>query len=478
MAAPSPVRRRQDIQTLMTSDEGREVIAKYAEGVRRMRALDPDDERALPTDPRSWRYQAAIHGHLDVPEEDAFTDPRLWTNCRHGSWFFLPWHRLYLYYFERIIQELIEDPEWSLPYWDYSKTDDESARVLPAPFRSPADEEANPLFTRRRHPRVNDEADPFPLLEDRTEATTALGISSFAGFQEPDEPPLHFGGGESDRVRPNHDVVGVLEIVPHGFVHGGVGGEDPPGLMSRFHTAALDPIFWLHHCNLDRLWDVWIQRYGQESLPQSEAWLGTTFKFFDADKSLVENLTVGDILVSADLGYTYESTDPPAGMPPAQPPPAGAFGEEAAVGKPQLVGATEGVPMSSRADVPIDIEAPPAGAFGEGADGPQRWYVRVEDLTGLDPRASAYDVYVNLPEDGDPREHPQHRVGAIPSFGIPEMTAGKTSVGRTVVFEITDALTLVGGGGPVVITLVPTDVTGEACDGGDVHAGRVSIYAG
>ena len=40
---------------------------------------------------------------------------------------------------------------------------------------------------------------------------------------------------------------------PHGDVHVGVGGW-----MGSVPTAAQDPIFWLHHCNIDRLWNRWL----------------------------------------------------------------------------------------------------------------------------------------------------------------------------------------------------------------------------
>ena len=41
-------------------------------------------------DPTSWSYQSAMHGTYRTPAEP------LWNGCQHGSWFFLPWHRIYI----------------------------------------------------------------------------------------------------------------------------------------------------------------------------------------------------------------------------------------------------------------------------------------------------------------------------------------------------------------------------------------------
>ena len=45
----------------------------------------------------------------------------------------------------------------------------------------------------------------------------------------------------------------VIEGNPHGHVHDMVGGD-----MGEVPTAAADPIFWVHHCHIDRLWAAWI----------------------------------------------------------------------------------------------------------------------------------------------------------------------------------------------------------------------------
>jgi hypothetical protein len=52
-----------------------------------------------------------------------------------ASFFFLSWHRMYIYFFERILRAASGDPNLALPYWNYS---DPAQRALPVPFREPA----------------------------------------------------------------------------------------------------------------------------------------------------------------------------------------------------------------------------------------------------------------------------------------------------------------------------------------------------
>ena len=55
--------------------------------------------------------------------------------------------------------------------------------------------------------------------------------------------------------------------------------------------SSVDPIFYLHHGNLDRLWDIWTRRQtalGRPALPQGAdlaAWSNEPFLFFAADKT-------------------------------------------------------------------------------------------------------------------------------------------------------------------------------------------------
>lgn len=91
------------------------------------RAIAELQQRPL-DDPTGWRYQAAIHDYdaeLDELATPADTPPsqadqaRYWRRCQHFTWFFLPWHRMYLLYFERIIAAAVVrlggPPDWALP---------------------------------------------------------------------------------------------------------------------------------------------------------------------------------------------------------------------------------------------------------------------------------------------------------------------------------------------------------------------------
>ena len=472
---------RRDVQSLIDEGpSGMKVLEGYATAITAMKAIDTAAGPGNPTDPRSWRFQAAIHGFPGVTA--SLRHPKHWGSCRHNSWFFLPWHRVYLFYFESMIQFHLDDPTWALPYWDYTKIDDEPARILPKPFRSPTT--GNELFTSQRDSRVNDETSPEPLIAGLCDARDALRLGDFA--TDPASAAGSFAGGVVDDVTPNQRALGSLELTPHGQVHGLVGGAS--GLMSRFETAGLDPVFWLHHCNLDRLWEVWIAKWGADLLPTDDAWLDTEFEVFDSDGNKASK-RIGDILATPNLGYVYESIDQPAGT--LGPDPLRELAPAPVVmGEPELLGATSGIDLSTRAAVGIELtptEPVKAAVAGEDVP-PLRWFLRVEDVVGREPTVAAYDVYIDLPDDATGIDHPDLRVGSIPSFGIPEASdpdGDHGGTGITVTFEITAAVAtlterddLVFDPSKVTVHIVPVGLAGQHDEGGDLHAGRISIYAG
>ena len=410
------------------------VTEAYARAVGVMQGRADDD-------PTSWAYQAAVHGAPQGMPRDEFVD-----QCQHNTWFFLPWHRMYLHFFEEIVRAALAEVDevsddvkssWALPYWNYDRGGGTAA--LPPAFLEPtlADGQTpNPLFTELRDPNIaaGGELNPFAIS-----AARALVERFFAhdpvpggtvGFGGPRTGWNHFN--ESADAAP-----GALEQTPHNLVHGGVGGPD--GLMSAFDTAPLDPVFWLHHANIDRLWEVWFNQGGRKN-PSRSAWRDEPFDFHQADGTAVR-MTSTEVVDPGSLGYEYEELAVPelvagggGGVPPEPPPDR----------PPELVGATEGpltlTGQSEQVAIPLSEPTGPA-ALTESTERP-RVYVNVEGIQGERNPGVSYAVYVNLPDDEDPGTAKRYHVGNVSFFGIERSrdveTDHRGGPGLRYAFDITD----------------------------------------
>jgi tyrosinase len=402
---------RKDIWALEEeADNWHPFTEAYARAVGVMQGRQPDD-------PTSWAYQAAVHGAPPDLPRDQFVD-----QCQHNTWFFLPWHRMYLYWFERVVraalQEVEEVPDevrstWALPYWNYDRGGTTAA--LPAAFLEPtlADgETANPLFTDLRDRVIRAGGELHPLA---VSAARALREGFFShdpipggtvGFGGPVTGWNHFD--ESADAAP-----GALEQTPHNVVHGAVGG--PGGLMSAFDTAPLDPVFWMHHANIDRLWDEWLKQDGREN-PAETAWAEEPFDFHDENGDPAR-MTSSEVVQLSTLGYEYEEVTVPAlagggggGMPPEPPPDH----------PPELVGATDApLTLEGRAErVAIPLSEPAGPALLAGERDPASVHLNVEGISAEVNPGLSYAVFVNLPDDADPSTAERHLVGNLSFFGI------------------------------------------------------------
>ena len=244
---------RRDVGGLSVSDP---ILISYANAIKAMQALPSNN-------PLSWSYQAAVHGTTVTPALTA------WNTCEHGTYFFWSWHRMYVYWFERIIRKMSADSGWALPYWNWTAPGE---RQLPPAFRDTTSQ----LYTPQRNPAMNSGAGSLPA--------TYVDYSSAFAFTD-------FTGASSS-----------LEGTPHGAVHVGVGGW-----MGSVPTAAQDPIFYLHHCNIDRLWNLWLAQGGGRVDPLNDAtWKSTPFTFFDENGAQVK-MTGCDVLrATQQLNYSYE----------------------------------------------------------------------------------------------------------------------------------------------------------------------------
>jgi tyrosinase len=216
--------------------------------------------------------------------------------------------------------------------------------VLPTAFLQPADG-TNALYVSQRSTRARTGqpiADSTIISGLSTQFIKNLKIPSFSA----QSGVPSFGGGEYNTPQFQHDEIGALESIPHGPVHNLVGSDYDPatkgpilpyGFMTDLLTAARDPIFWLHHSNIDRLWQMWLDLDPAHKNPTNNAWLKTAFTFA-APGGGTKSWNVSDVLDTTELGYQYDTVAPPRVL--------------VAVGWGRRRTAASGIPLSERRTTP------------------------------------------------------------------------------------------------------------------------------
>ena len=464
------MRTRKNVHTLKSNDRS---LYWYGRAIEVMKTRPR-------TDPLSWDYQAAVHGIASVPSAQR----RFWAQCQHGSAFFLPWHRMYLLRFERIVAAEVAEMngplDWALPYWDYSTNP--AHRALPPAFRNATDPtgKPNPLFVARRASGANAGQHVLSAADvDLTRCLRAPGTTSPGGFFG-HLAVAHFGVS-----------AGALELTPHNAVHRAVGRGG--GLMQDPDLAALDPIFWLHHANIDRLWEVWLARDPAHQHLASPYWRsGVGFDFYDENRAVV-TMTTEDVLNLADpaVDYDYEDiSDPLASSPPTAvvastpgPRPGGGGPSVSSPIEGELAGATlaavELDTSVSHVDVPTPVAAAAASSVAASVPSRSRIVLVLEHVRS-GAVAPTYDVYVNVPAPDDPTDHEERFVGRAAMFGIAQASdpSGQhAGSGQTFAFDITDLYRLLEGEGDLdPASLRVSFVPIEPDQGTKVSVGRIGIY--
>lgn len=263
---------------------------------------------------KSWAYWAAIHGYAGYPGENSvnksirpleeirqYMNPdsrvlegfyiglynkmppdalaqKVWGTCEHGTMHFFSWHRMYLYFFERVLREASGDPNFALPYWDYTSDDLAKARKPLELFTSPYLKQEDVVllieFIKSSWAQKDVKADV--VIE-------ALELNSFIEDGRPIANPLfepRRTPGFGQLIQLDTDFTSIdstlttykdftqfqntLEWGIHGYIHCLVGSNCEAPAMGMTAFAANDPLFFHHHANIDRMWSCWTRHHSED----------------------------------------------------------------------------------------------------------------------------------------------------------------------------------------------------------------------
>ena len=308
-------------------------------------------------------YQQAVKMMLNLPPED----PRNWyrhaithmMDCPHGNWWFLVWHRGYLGWLEKTCREMTGEEKFALPYWDWTKETkvpnafwsgvlnpsapeyETSVTNFRSKFRDAVEAQWNAFtvdqiaqqmtrganvppviaysnfaefwssaefhFFGNAQSRNLTQANPEfnPSAKDAVEESTIIDALSPREFVS-NSGGFGFESAESD-VHHGRAPKSIIESQSHDQVHGAIGG-----LMGRW-LSPVDPIFFMHHCNIDRLWDVWSRKQAVNNRPDGppthlEAkYKSEPFLFFhDENGNAAPMTTAADYIDISVFDYDYE----------------------------------------------------------------------------------------------------------------------------------------------------------------------------
>ncbi|CAI0468555.1 unnamed protein product [Linum tenue] len=290
-------------------------IDKYEKAISLMKAL-PDD------DPRSFKNQANVHcAYCNGAYDQVGITPSVALQI-HFSWIFFPFHRYYLYFFERILGKLIDDPTFALPFWNWDSPD---GMQIPAIFADPA----SPLYDAIRAPdHLPGGSSPLVDLDwsrsaasltpeaqwqsNRDVMHTQMRVMHTQMVSGAKKRTLFFGTPLKAGDAAANTGQGSIERSPHMNIHIWTG--DPKQAhtedMGNFYSAGRDPIFYCHHANVDRMWDLWKTLGPRRTDFTDPDWLEAAFVFYDEDKNLVR-CKVKDCLDSRKLNYDYQKVPLP-----------------------------------------------------------------------------------------------------------------------------------------------------------------------
>lgn len=230
--------------------------------------LKKQPSRLHPKDKARGRYDDYVEVHLNAMMAMMMGHVPNWG---HLSAAFAPWHRVLLFHFESELRAI--NGAVTIPYWDWTDAASTKAvfspdflggngrasdgQVVDGPFAFSKgswkvvikDDASNPDFLTREF-GADPSAAKLPATKDQT-PVMALTVYDDAPWYDSQRTTA------AQRARADELFRFRLEYDLHNLVHRYVGGD------MVLAASPNDPVFWLHHCNLDRLWSLWEQTTGK-----------------------------------------------------------------------------------------------------------------------------------------------------------------------------------------------------------------------
>jgi hypothetical protein len=295
----------------IASENGIRMLEIYAGAIRQMQAMGPEN-------PLSWTWQWYTHfvdgttnkaAELtrifgDAPSPQRTFAEEVWNTCQshagQNSSHFLPWHRLYTYCVERVVRQVSGHPEFTMPYWDYTSSDPAKRGIVPEQFRLPSDPVFDCLYRPTRTAlansgqpiHVNQPGDAMNI-DDAMAKTAYNTVGSVQGFCR------------------------AIDSGIHGRIHTLIGNTRGMGSVPY---AGNDPLFFVHHANVDRMWASW-NRNGNKNPtdPVAYPWITTSFAMADGTGLRISR-QIKNLFSALQMGYDYDRFFPKPAPAPATTP--------------------------------------------------------------------------------------------------------------------------------------------------------------
>jgi tyrosinase len=416
-----------------SSVEGQAMLKVYARAVAAMKTTNESS-------PLGWLFQWYTHAVRPDTTKAAeitriYTNPSdphkllasdTWDTCEahfdlRDESYFLPWHRMFVYFFERIVAKVANDDSFALPYWNYSMSGS-SHGVLPQPFRDPNNPLFSSLYVKKRNTPSSGDPNTPDVNKGEPIDKADPGALDLAVLGECNYGPSGASSGFNK----------TLDDTLHGSVHVDIGNQLNMGAIP---WAAADPIFWMHHCNVDRLWASW--NAGGRTNPADSVFLDRQFVFADENGNRVTS-KVKDFLDIASLGYSYADIEPIPKCPTPR------FGLAPQAPTTLAVNDTEVALTNAPVRVRLQTAANlvPFGAQINTLPAGQRLFLRLKNLRANIQPGVLYHVYLNLPSDARPEDAAGHRAGFLSFFNFTQMEHRNEAdiPQRYVTFEVTEVM--------------------------------------